>query len=429
MDKQRILLIGTGGREHAMAWKMAQSPWLEELIIAGGNPGMAVLGECVDLDVSDPDQVIRFCKKRSVSLVVVGPEQPLVDGLVDALEEADIAAFGPRMDAARLEGSKEFAKAFMEKYQIPTAAHRTFPIEEAGEALSWIREQNRYPVVLKADGLAAGKGVFICETEAEADARLQQLAEDPALSSAAANVVVEEFMDGEEASVFVLSDGYTARTLHNAQDHKRAGDGDTGLNTGGMGAYCPAPVVTSELLEEIERRIIQPTITGMQIEESPYKGILYVGLMITDEGPKVVEYNCRFGDPECQVILPALKNDLIELIMSCEEERLDEKEIELESDTYCCVVVASGGYPQAYEKGKSITGLDKVDEQTLIFHAGTRIDGSLLVTNGGRVLNVIGRGATLKEAIDHVYQNVGKVSFDGSFYRSDIGKKGLARLA
>lgn len=428
MEKQRILLIGTGGREHAMAWKMAQSPLLEELIIAGGNPGMATLGECVELDVSDFDHVIEFCRQRSITLVVIGPEQPLVDGLVDALEDSDIAAFGPRKDAARLEGSKEYAKEFMEKYRIPTAAHRTFSIDQADEALAYVRSEDRYPVVLKADGLAAGKGVFICEDEVETEVRLKQMSEDPSLAGAAAKVVIEEFMEGEEASVFVLSDGYTARTLHHAQDHKRAGDGDTGLNTGGMGAYCPAPVVSDELLDEIERTIIHPTITGMQMEESPYKGVLYVGLMITQDGPKVVEYNCRFGDPECQVILPALENDLIELMLSCEEQRLDEKEIELDSDTYCCVVVASGGYPESYEKGKTITGLDKVDEQTLLFHAGTRINGARLVTNGGRVLNVIGRGQTLRDAIDHVYRNVDKVKFEGAYHRSDIGKKGLAHL-
>ncbi|MGM0507047.1 MAG: phosphoribosylamine--glycine ligase, partial [Bacteroidota bacterium] len=262
----------------------------------------------------------------------------------------------------------------------------------------------------------------------ENGARLKQMQDDPALSAAATRVVIEEFMEGEEASVFVLSDGHTAKILDHAQDHKRVGDGDTGLNTGGMGAYAPAPVLTGELLEEIEKSIIQPTITGMQIEESPYKGVLYVGLMITKEGPKVVEYNCRFGDPECQVILPALKNDLIELMLSCEEQRLDEKEIELDSDTYCCVVLASGGYPEAYVKGKAITGIDNVDDRTIVFHAGTRIEGAALVTNGGRVLNVVGRGPTLRDAIEHVYRNVDKVRFEGAIHRTDIGNKGLAHL-
>jgi len=430
MGTQQVLLIGGGGREHAIAWKLNQSKDLGTLWIAPGNPGMQMLGNIVDLDPTDFEGVTRFCFNNRIDLVVIGPEQPLVDGIADYLEEEGIAVFGPRKDAAKLEGSKEFAKEFMDRYQIPTASYRTFSANELDQALKYIRQQNRYPVVLKADGLAAGKGVFICESEEEAAARLQQYRQDDSLSNASARVVVEEFMEGEEASVFVISDGYTAHIIHHAQDHKRAGDGDTGLNTGGMGAYCPAPVLTEELLEQVEKDIVLPTITGMQLEEAPYKGILYVGLMMTTEGPKVVEYNCRFGDPECQVILPSMKSDLLELMIAVEQQRLDEKEVLMDSLYRCCVVIASGGYPLAYEKGKRITGVDQLDQNALLFHAGTKLDNKgELVSNGGRVLNVVGSGATLQEAIDHTYKNVKLVGFENSFYRADIGHKGLTHVA
>lgn len=426
MAKHHVLLIGSGGREHAIAWKLNQSNSLGTLYLAPGNPGMNSLGVSVELNLTNFEEVVRFCREKEIDLVIVGPEQPLVDGIVDYLEENDIAAFGPRKDAAKLEGSKEFAKEFMKRYQIPTADYRTFSSDQFDQALNYIREQNQYPVVLKADGLAGGKGVFICESEKEAEERLVQYSQDSTLSDASAKVVVEEFMQGEEASVFVISDGYTAKIIHHAQDHKRAGEADTGLNTGGMGAYSPAPVLTDKLMDRIEKEIVLPTITGMQLDGTPYKGILYVGLMITDNGPKVVEYNCRFGDPECQVILPSMKSDLLELMLATEDQRLDEKELLMDNLFHCCVVIASGGYPVSYEKGKIIEGADNLDANALLFHAGTAInDEGAIVSSGGRVLNVIGRGKNLQEAIEHTYRNVEKVSFEQSFYRRDIGKKGL----
>ena len=428
MESLNVLLIGGGGREHSIAWKISQSEKLNKLYCAPGNPGTAAYGENVNLDISDFDAVALFVNNYNIELVVVGPEAPLVDGIVDFLRERDIAVFGPGKAASMLEGSKEFAKDFMIKYDIPTADYSVFSSTDFDDALKFIQLKESYPIVLKADGLAAGKGVFICDNEDEVKKTLSRLKEDSSLSEAAGRLVVEEFMRGEEASVFVISDGHTSHILHNAQDHKRVGEGDTGLNTGGMGAYSPAPIMTPELLEKVEKEIIQPTITGMQLEESDYTGILYVGLMITDEGPKVVEYNCRFGDPECQVILPSLENDLLDLMISTTEQRLDEKSIQLDQKYRCCVVLASGGYPESYEKGKKIEGLDKLDDDSILFHAGTKEENGTVYTNGGRVLNVVGSGDTLKRAIDHSYENVKKINFEGCYYRKDIGSKGLNRL-
>ncbi|MEX2351331.1 MAG: phosphoribosylamine--glycine ligase [Balneolaceae bacterium] len=429
MGSYNVLLIGSGGREDAIAWKLSKSERLEQLYTAPGNPGTSRFGTNVTLNTESATDVITFVEEKSIDLVVIGPEKPLVDGMADRLEEEGIPVFGPRREAAMLEGSKEFAKQFMDQYNIPTAAYRSFQGGELSEVMAWIREQDRYPVVLKADGLAAGKGVFICEDAEEAQKRLNQMREEPALKAASGTVVVEEFLHGEELSVFVISDGYTARYLHNAQDHKRVGEGDIGLNTGGMGAYCPAPLMTPELLERIDREIVVPTVTGMQLNDTPYKGVIYLGLMITADGPKVIEYNCRFGDPECQVILPALENDLLELMLAVNEQRLDEKEIRIDNRYRCCVVLASGGYPEAYEKGKEITGIDEVDSEALVFQAGTATENGTLVTSGGRVLNVVGSGDTLQHAISHVYQNVEKIGFENAYYRRDIGAKGLRRLS
>ncbi len=425
MNKKNVLLIGGGGREHAIAWKLAQSERLNRLYIAPGNPGTAECGTNVDLQINDFQKEHDFVHQYDVDFVVIGPEAPLVNGMSDFLEKEGISVFGPSASAAKLEGSKDFAKSFMENYNIPTAKFRSFSSDQFDEALDYIRSENSYPVVLKADGLAGGKGVFICDSEHEISKRLQQMKNDSNLQKAAGKVVVEEFMEGEEASIFIISDGHTARILHNAQDHKRIGEGDTGLNTGGMGAYCPAPVISSEMLEQIDKEIISPTITGMQVNEQPYKGILYIGLMITEDGPKVVEYNCRFGDPECQVILPSLKNDLLELVIATIDQTLDEITIQTDSDYRCCVVMSSKGYPVEYEKGKIISGTDNLDMDVLLFHAGTIREKGRLLTNGGRVLNVVGRGNTLKAAIDHTYENVKRIRFDNAYYRSDIGAKGL----
>ena len=430
MDKLNVLLIGGGGREHAIAWKLSQSPGLHKLYTAPGNPGTEQHGTNIDLDTGNFEKVEQAVADLKIDLVVVGPEKPLVNGIEDALTRKGIRVFGPSAAAARLEGSKLFAKKFMGEHGIPTAGYRTFSIDEFDEAARHIREQNRYPVVLKADGLAGGKGVFICKNEDEVGKKLDRLASDESLKSAASTLVVEEFMEGEEASVFVICDGESYKVLHNAQDHKRAGEGDTGLNTGGMGAYAPAPLLTPELKDQINSEIIAPTIAGMKQTGRPYKGILYVGLMITTRGPKVVEYNCRFGDPECQVILPPMKNDLLQLMLAAAEGHLDEEdEIQIGSNYYCSVVLTSGGYPTSYKKGYPITGLNSVDEEAIVFHAGTAMKDSELVSSGGRVLNIVGRSETLQQAIDHAYTNVKKVTFEDCYFRRDIGKKGLKKLA
>ena len=424
--KINVLLIGSGGREHALAWGIAKSPLLNTLFIAPGNPGTESLGENVSLNVSNHVEVKQFVEEHDVKLTVVGPEQPLVEGIADFLERAGHKVFGPKKAAAMLEGSKEFAKDFMARHQIPTAAYKVFDQDDFDAAAQYIKSQNSYPVVLKADGLAGGKGVLIPETEAEAMEALEEL-KTGSLSGAASRLVIEEFMEGEEASVFAICDGNTFKVIGNAQDHKRVGEGDTGLNTGGMGAYSPAPILTAELLAQTEKEIIMPTIQGMKAEGYPYTGFLYVGLMITADGPKVVEYNCRFGDPECQVIIPRMESDLLEVLVASGEGKLAHSRISFDSKFRCTVVLASGGYPQSYEKGKVISGLGEVQE-VLIFHAGTKRDGEQIVTNGGRVLNVVGSGDTLQEAIDQTYAEITKISFEGSFYRSDIGAKGLKHL-
>jgi len=429
MDTYSVLLIGGGGREHAIAWKLSQSDRLGALFIAPGNPGTSSLGTNVSLNLNNFQEILDFVQEKGIELVVVGPEGPLVNGISDFLQKHNIPVFGPKKNAAMLEGSKEFAKDFMVKYNIPTADYSVFKSSDYDDAFKFVKLKDSYPIVLKADGLAGGKGVFICDSEEEVKQRLLQIKKDESLSKAATKLVVEEFMEGEEASVFVISDGHTAHVLHNAQDHKRIGEGDTGLNTGGMGAYSPAPLITDDLLNTIKNQIIEPTITGMQLEESSYSGILYIGLMITEDGPKVVEYNCRFGDPECQVILPSLQNDLLDLMLSVTEQRLDEKSIQLDDQYRCCVVLASEGYPVQYEKGKVITGLDTIDGDSIVFHAGTTEKNGEILTNGGRVLNVVGNGNSLKGAIDHTYKNVDNIHFSNKYFRKDIGHKGLKRIS
>jgi phosphoribosylamine--glycine ligase len=422
--KYNVLLLGSGGREHALAWAIAQSPKLGRLYIAPGNPGTRSLGQNVEISSSDFEEVWECIQANNIGLTVVGPEQPLVEGIADFLASKNHPVFGPKQQAAMLEGSKEFAKEFMQRHSIPTAAYRVFEQHDFDAAAEYIKQQNTYPVVLKADGLAGGKGVFIPETEAEALEVLDELKTNASLKEAASKLVIEEFMIGEEASVFAICDGTSYKIIGNAQDHKRVGEGDTGLNTGGMGAYSPAPLVTDEMLARIEKEIIAPTVAGMKEEGIPYTGFLYCGLMITENGPKVVEYNCRFGDPECQVILPRSKTDLLETMMACTQERLSEAEIQFEDIYTCCVVLVSGGYPEGYEKGKEITGLEKVKDAR-VFHAGTKLEGGKLRTNGGRVLNIVGSGKTLKMAINQAYSGVEKVNFENAYFRGDIGAKGL----
>lgn len=423
-----VLLLGSGGREHTLAWGIRKSSLLDQLFIAPGNPGTAKLGTNLDVDPSNFEAVLELIEQHDITLTVVGPEQPLVDGITDFLEKHGHLVFGPSKKAAQLEGSKKFAKRFMKENHIPTAEYETFRQDNFDDAFAYIQNRDQYPVVLKADGLAGGKGVFICETEQEAQDRLNQLKKDSKLSDAAQTLVVEEFMEGEEASVFVLSDGKTAKIIHNAQDHKRIGEGDTGLNTGGMGAYSPAPVMTPEMLQRVEKEIILPTISAMLLDGMPYSGILYVGLMITEQGPKVVEFNCRFGDPECQVIVPSLESDILELMLATAKGTLNKKQIKLDGKYRCCVVLASEGYPTAYVKGKPIGGIDDVSDSALVFHAGTAIESGNLITDGGRVLGVVGSGSNLQEAIKNTYAEVKKISFENAYYRSDIGVKGLAHL-
>ncbi|MCW9707183.1 phosphoribosylamine--glycine ligase [Fodinibius salsisoli] len=421
-----VLLLGSGGREHAMAWSIAKSDKLDTLYIAPGNPGTAQHGQNVDLELSDFEAILNFIENKAVDLTVVGPEKPLVEGITDFLEERGHKVFGPSKKAAQLEGSKKFANEFMKKNSIPTADFETYSQGEFDKALSVIKKKDTYPVVLKADGLAGGKGVFICETAEEVEKRLNELEESDRFGEAADTLVVEEFMKGQEASVFVISDGKTAKIIHYAQDHKRIGEGDTGLNTGGMGAYAPTPVLGRRMLQRIEKEVILPTISAMLLDENPYKGILYFGLMITKNGPKVVEYNCRFGDPECQAILPSLESDLLELLEAAANETLDQKDVRIDNQYRCCVVLASDGYPLDYKKGKEISGIDEVSEGAFVFHAGTKEENGKILTDGGRVMNVVGGGNTLAEAIKNTYQEVEKISFSNKYFRSDIGAKGLA---
>lgn len=420
-----VLLLGSGGREHAMAWSISKSHMLDTLYIAPGNPGTAEVGTNVDLSLSDFDGILKFVEDNDIHLTVVGPEKPLVDGITDFLEEKGHKVFGPSKYASQLEGSKKFANEFMKKNRIPTAEFQTYTRSEFDTALKAIKSRDTYPVVLKADGLAGGKGVFICETEEEVEQSLKELEQNEKFQDAAQTLVVEEFLEGREASVFVISDGRTAKILHYAQDHKRIGEGGTGRNTGGMGAYCPTPVIGKRTLQIVEKEIILPTISALLLDEHPYKGILYCGLMITEEGAKVVEFNCRFGDPECQAILPSLETDLLELMYAAVNEELDKKQVVVDNKYHCCVVLASEGYPVKYEKGKEISGLDDVSEDALVFQAGTKEENGKIYSDGGRVLNVVGAGATLQESIKNTYNEVKKISFENMYYRGDIGAKGL----
>lgn len=426
MEQINVLLLGSGGREHALAWALSKSPILNKLYIAPGNPGTALTGENVVLDVDDFEDVLLFCQDHAVDLVVVGPEQPLVEGITDYLTDYGVKVFGPSKVAAQLEGSKSYAKSIMEKYGIPTAGYETFERHEISKLEAYLQEQTVYPVVLKADGLAAGKGVFICESYQQALEHIDRIMNDVNLSAAASLIVVEEFMQGEEVSVFAISDGNTARYLMHAQDHKRIGDGDTGLNTGGMGAYAPAPVLDQASIDTVMDDIILPMIDAMATEEAPYVGVLYCGLMMTADGPKVVEFNCRFGDPECQVMMPALKSDLLELMLMTVNGRLEYASIEFDSDYYCAVVMASHGYPESYDRGFDIVGLDEATKTNHVFYSGVaQGDNGQPVTSGGRVLNVIGKGPTLRDAIEHAYSGVEKIHFKNAYYRKDIGVKGL----
>lgn len=418
----KVLVIGGGGREHAICWKLAKSPKVTELVCAPGNAGIAEVARCVDIGVMDFEKMGDFAQKEAFDLVVVGPDDPLAAGIVDVLEEGGLRVFGPRKNAAILEGSKAFSKDLMKKYGIPTAAYETFDSPEA--ALAYL-ETAKIPVVLKADGLALGKGVLICNTREEAREGVKTLMMDKQFGHAGDRIVAEEFLTGREVSVLAFVDGKTFRVMTSAQDHKRAKDGDQGLNTGGMGNFSPTPFYTKEVDDFCRKYIFQPTVDAMAAEGREFKGVIFFGLMLTPEGPKVLEYNARFGDPEAQVVLPRMENDMVEVVEACIDGRLDQIDLKFKEDAAVCVVLASDGYPVSYEKGLPIRGLEnfKGRDGYYVFHAGTKFgpEGQVL-TNGGRVLGVTALGKDLKEARKNAYEAVDWVDFDNKYYRHDIGK-------
>lgn len=417
----KVLIVGSGGREHAIAMSVAKSDKVEKIYCAPGNAGIAEYAECLAIGAMEFDKIVDFAKEKSVDLVIVGMDDPLVGGLVDLLEAAGIRTFGPRKNAAILEGSKAFSKDLMKKYNIPTAAYENFTDPDA--ALKYL-ETAKMPIVLKADGLALGKGVLICNSLEEAKAGVKEIMLDKKFGSAGNEMVVEEFMTGREVSVLSFVDGKTIKTMTSAQDHKRAGDGDTGLNTGGMGTFSPSPFYTEEVDAFCKKYIYQATVDAMRAEGREFKGIIFFGLMLTEEGPKVLEYNARFGDPEAQVVLPRMKNDLVEVAEACIDGTLDQVDLQFEDNAAVCVVLASEGYPVKYDKGLEITGLEefKKHEGYYCFHAGTKFDGDKIVTNGGRVLGVTAKGADLKEARANAYAATEWVQFANKYMRHDIGK-------
>ena len=420
-----ILIIGSGGREHTLAWKLAQSKLVNKIYAVPGNPGMEDVATCVSGSVEDNAFLVNFAKENNIDMVVVGPEVPLTNGIVDDMEKVGIPSFGPKKLAAQLEGSKSFSKDIMKKYGIPTAKYEVFT--EADKAKAYI-EQEGAPIVIKADGLAAGKGVIVAETKQQALDAIDEIMCDKAFGSAGNSVVIEEFMAGEEASVLAFTDGKTIIPMIPSQDHKRAHDGDKGPNTGGMGTYAPAPVVTEDLMETIKSTILEPTIQAMAKEGHPYKGCLYAGLMITSEGPKVVEFNARFGDPETQVVLPLLDSDLGEIMLACINGTLADCDIKWSDKAAVCVVMSAGGYPAKYRKGDEILGLENAAQNNiLVFHAGTAKQDTKIVTNGGRVLGVVAQGDDIKSAVDTVYKGIKTIDFKDVYYRKDIAHRAFNR--
>ena len=417
----KVLIVGSGGREHAIAASVAKSDKVDKIYCAPGNAGIAQLAECVAIGAMEFDKLVAFAKEKEIDLVIVGMDDPLVGGLVDEMEKAGIRTFGPRKNAAILEGSKAFSKDLMKKYDIPTAAYETFDDPKA--ALAYL-ETAEYPIVLKADGLALGKGVLICNTKQEAIDGVKEIMEDKKFGSAGNRMVVEEFMTGREVSVLSFVDGNTIQIMSSAQDHKRAKDGDQGLNTGGMGTFSPSPFYTKEVDEFCKKYIYQATVDAMAAEGRPFTGVIFFGLMLTEDGPKVLEYNARFGDPEAQVVLPRMKNDIIDVMEACIDGRLDEIDLQFEDNAAVCVVLASDGYPVSYEKGYVINGLEefKKHDGYYCFHAGTKRTDKGIVTNGGRVLGVTAKGANLKEARKNAYAATEWVTFENKYMRHDIGK-------
>lgn len=417
----KILIVGSGGREHAIAWKVSQSPKAEKIYCAPGNAGIEEYAECVPIGAMEFEKLAAFAKEKEIDLTVVGMDDPLVGGIVDVFEKEGLRVFGPRKNAAVLEGSKAFSKDLMKKYGIPTAVYENF--DDPDKALAYL-ETAEFPIVLKADGLALGKGVLICNTLEEAKDGVREIMLDKHFGAAGNRMVIEEFMTGREVSVLSFVDGKTIKCMTSAQDHKRALDGDQGLNTGGMGTFSPSPFYTPEIDEFCQKHIYQPTVDAMAAEGRPFKGVIFFGLMLTEKGPKVLEYNARFGDPEAQVVLPRMKNDIVDVFEACIDGTLDQIDLQFEDNAAVCVVLASGGYPVSYEKGFPIEGLENLKgrDGVYVFHAGTRKENGRFVTNGGRVLGVTATGPDLKAARANAYEAVKQVTFEKAYCRSDIGK-------
>ncbi|NQT25888.1 phosphoribosylamine--glycine ligase [candidate division KSB1 bacterium] len=421
----RVLVVGGGGREHALIWKIRQSPYIEEIFCAPGNGGIESIATCVDIEVDDIKGLIQFAEDNVIDLTVIGPELPLTLGIVDHFQKADLAVFGPTKKAAELEGSKVYAKEFMAKHNIPSGGYKSF--KSAKEAIRYVHTIDP-PFVIKADGLAAGKGVIICQNRGEGFDAIEKIMKKKAFGKSGSRIVIEEFLEGEEVSVLAITDGERYVLLPPAQDHKAAYEGDTGPNTGGMGAYAPAPVLSEKDLKFVELNVIKPVIKGMKSEGRLYKGVLYAGIILTKDGPKVLEFNCRFGDPEIQAILPLLKTDILDLMMESAEGRLKNQPPLIEDKAAVCVVMASGGYPESYEKGKEIKGLKSVPKDVFVFHAGTKKRGNQVVTSGGRVLGVTAMSDNIQKAINKVYSAVSQITYDRAFYRGDIAHRAIKRL-
>ncbi len=415
----KILVVGSGGREHAIAWKLSQSPLVKKIYACPGNAGIASLGDCIEISSEDIKGLADFAEKNLIDLTVVGPEQPLILGIVDEFEKRKLKIFGPKKEAALIEGSKGFAKEFMKRYHIPTASFKIF--EQKEEAIDFVRS-SEFPLVIKADGLAAGKGAFVVEDLKSAGEAVEKVMVQKIFGEAGNRVVVEDFLIGEEVTILTFTDGRTVLPMVSSQDHKRIYDGDRGPNTGGMGAYAPTLIVNEKIMKKITEEILEPAIFGLNKEGRVFKGVLYAGLMITEIGPKVIEFNCRFGDTETQVVLPLLESDLAEIFLSIVEEELDLQDVKWKEGSAVCVVLASGGYPDKYEKGKEIFGLNRVgNSNVLVFHAGTKKTGNRIVTNGGRVLGITAFDQTMEGALGRAYSAVDKIRFDGMQYRHDIG--------
>ena len=423
-----ILVVGGGGREHAIITALSKSPKVEKIWAAPGNSGISALAECFPVKATDLDGILGLAKKLNPDFVFVAPDDPLVMGMVDRLNEAGFRTFGPRANAAILEGSKVFSKALMKKYGIPTAGYETFT--DADKAIEYIKAQNSYPAVIKCDGLALGKGVIIAKDFEEAEAAVKSMLLDGKFGKSGSEIVVEEFMTGPEVTVLAFTDGKTVKPMISSMDHKRANDNDEGLNTGGMGTIAPNPCYTDAFKAECMEKIFKPTIAAMQKEGRPFKGCLYFGLMLTPNGAKVVEYNCRFGDPETQVVLPLLETDLVDIMEAVWEEKLDQLDIKWSDKSCACVVIASGGYPEKYETGKEISGLDEKGQSPLayVYHAGTKLENGKYYTAGGRVLGVTATGADLREALDKAYKAVDAITFEKAHHRNDIGQRALKAL-